>query len=182
MDVKNRYLNVPVVLIKGFLNDPRLTIQHIIAYCFFRDIAIRGIYESVEEMEIEFEVNIEGFGLCENSISELGNLLVDSIAEEKPYVGIHIERLIDFHANEFSEFDRVVFMAYLALKSIIQNQSYKRITIEYLFSRMEGNSKKIPLADLSPDISGWASRKKRTKIFTHLEIHYKLIRPFGNIR
>src|SRR5690606_6583260 len=131
--------------------------------------------------EIEFETDFEGFGLCEKSIADIGESMYDSIGDrEKPYVGIHLDTLIHFHTEETTEFDRIVFVAYLALKSIIQRQPYKRITYNYLFSRMDGHSMVVSVPELSPEILQWTTRKKRTRILNYLETNFKLIRPHGN--
>jgi hypothetical protein len=183
MEIEKRYLNVPVALLRGFVTNPKTTIRYILVYCVYKSIAIDREYGSVEEMEIEFETDFEGFGLCQKSIADLGEPLYDSLAQrEKPYVGIHIDRLILFYAYDSDEFDRVVFVAYVALKSILQNQAYKSVTVEYLFSRMDGYAMIVPIADISPEIWKWSTRKRRANIFDFLESHFQLIRPLGNTK
>src|SRR5690554_1678837 len=183
MEVEKRYLNVPVVFLKGLVSNPRLNIQCSLAYCIYKSIAIDRIYGSIEEMEKEYEIDIGGFDLCEKFIGELGETLYDSLGErEKPYVGIHIDRMVRFCAYNSDELERVTFVAYLALKSILQNQAYKSVTVEYLFSRMDGYSKKVPTTEISPEIWKWSSRKRRKTVFDLLESHYKLIRPYENTK
>ena len=183
MEVEKRYLNVPVALLKGLVSNPRLNIQCSLAYCIYKSIAIDRIYGSIEEMEKEYEIDIGGFDLCEKSIGELGETLYDSLGErEKLYVGIHIDRMVMFSAYDSDEVERVVFVAYLALKSILQNQAYKSVSVEYLFSRMDGHSKKVSPPEISPEIWKWSSRKRRKNIFDLLESHYMLIRPYENTR
>lgn len=59
-----------------------------------------------------------------------------------PNTSISNPMLFDFYKNEKTEFELVCFLAFCALKSIIQKQPYLKITNEYLLARMAGQARK----------------------------------------
>jgi hypothetical protein len=59
-----------------------------------------------------------------------------------PKTSITKKMLIDFNKNEKEEFEVVTFLAFAAIKSILQRQKCTKITNKYLLGRMAGNAKR----------------------------------------
>lgn len=183
-DVAKKYISVPIVLLEGFVRNPRLTVMNISLYCSYRasmtDYANKGDNWNGDDL-------IEAFSdldICVNSVQDLGGIIFKNLPKEKekPYVGVRIERLLEFYFDETEEIDRVAFLAFLALKSILQQQILKKITIQYMFSRMDGSPGLVEEDKISPEIKKWTSRKLFSKLMEYLELNYQLIRPQANVR
>ncbi|MBK6936360.1 MAG: hypothetical protein IPH18_05365 [Chitinophagaceae bacterium] len=69
-------------------------------------------------------------------------MLYKSLPPKSPKTSINTEMIFDCYKNEKSEFEIVAFLAFAAIRSILQKQSYSKITNEYLIGRMSGNSGK----------------------------------------
>ncbi len=107
-----------------------------------------------------------------------GKLLYDSIDEKAPKTSINKEMMFDFYKNKKSDFEIHCFLAFCALKSIIQKQVYKRTGYDYLFSRMSGNNKKGE--DLDPLLKRYTSRYQRNKLINELRLSWGLNYVAGN--
>lgn len=87
------------------------------------------------------------------------------------FCGIPIPWLISFLNDDKSDFECLQFLAYCAIRSILGRGLFdefapvpKRITWEFILSRMAGNDKRVPVEDLPPFIAAYAIRRKRDKL------------------
>lgn len=178
-----RYLDFPVSLLKGFLKDPFTAVQKIFMYCLYRDISVEECYRNLQTAEKELMIRVRDIDLCAKSIEDTGGELHREYGGDGvPYVGADVNRLMDVIHYEPESLNVAAFVAFLALKSILQNQAYKKVGIDYWFSRMDGFKKSVPRDQLSPEVAKWATRWKREKLTQHLEQYYRLIRPYGKHR
>lgn len=177
MDVKDRLLNFPIVLLKGFIEDHEKCLNDIFRYSVYKMVFSKdAIFDNLEEFIEEFD-----FPINENyipSIEKNGKILFDSCdGMNYARTGIHINTLSSFYKDR-NQFDVVCLLLFLALKSIVQKKPYANAKDALIFSRMAGYSKvegKIP-----ENIAYWmkTGSRKRTKVFTELEKSYKLVKAY----
>lgn len=87
------------------------------------------------------------------------------------FCGIPIPWLISFLNDDKSDFECLQFLAYCAIRSILGRGLFddcfpvpKRITWEFMLSRMAGNDSRVPVEYLPPFIAAYAIRRKRDKL------------------
>jgi len=175
MDDK-RYFNVPVQLLQGFMSNTRKCQQDIFDYAIYNH-AFNHISEGKELTRIRAALNYYGVKAGnENATLSNGEDLFNSIPEDSPKVGINKDVYFDFYKNEKTDFVKACFLAFLALKSIINKKAYCRITNAYLWARMDGKTHSVDnIEDLSPDIQRFANEYQMRKIKTELRNNWKLV-------
>jgi len=98
---------------------------------------------------------------------------MDAVANSrgKAFCGIPIEWLLSFRDDDKSDYECLQFLAYCAIRSILGRGLFedcfpvpKRITWEFILSRMAGNDKRVPVEDMPPFIAAYAIRRKRDKL------------------
>lgn len=165
------FLTFPIILLKDGINDIKECMDNAMDYCLY-DKYLRfqklhkysPIDDAVDSLGIKY-ANIK------KSIKD-GKILYDSIDEKSPKTSVNEEMIFDFYKNKKSEFEVVCFLAFSALKSIIQKQQCKRITNEYLLSRMSGNSKTGE--DIHPLLRRYTSRYQLNKVKIELQLNWGL--------
>lgn len=120
----------------------------------------------LEEMELTTNGhNKDLFSCC------LGYM--DAVADSrgKAFCGIPINWLLSFRDDDKSDYECLQFLAYCAIRSILGRGLFdefapvpKRITWEFILSRMAGNDKRVPVEGLPPFIAAYAIRRKRDKL------------------
>lgn len=98
---------------------------------------------------------------------------MDAVADSrgKAFCGIPIEWLLSFRDDDKSDYECLQFLAYCAIRSILGRGLFfesipvaKRITWEFILSRMAGNDKRVPVEDLPPFIAHYCKRRSRDKL------------------
>lgn len=98
---------------------------------------------------------------------------MDAVADSsgKAFCGVPINWLLSFRDDGKSDYECLQFLAYCAIRSILGRGLFfesipvaKRITWEFILSRMAGNDKRVPVEDLPPFIAAYAIRRKRDKL------------------
>ena len=87
------------------------------------------------------------------------------------FCGIPIPWLISFLNDDKSDFECLQFLAYCSIRSILGRGFFddchpvpKRITWEFILSRMAGYDKRVQVEDMPPFIATYAIRRKRDKL------------------
>ena len=111
------------------------------------------------------------------SAFDKGKLLFESLPDKSPKTSISIAMIFDFYKNEKTEFEIITFLAFAAIRSILQKQPYIKITNDYLIGRMSGNSGKGE--PINPLLTKYTSRYQLDKIKRELEINWGL-KLYGN--
>jgi hypothetical protein len=165
------YLTFPIILLKDGLRDIKKCISNVMDYCLYDEIirqkiaySYNPINDALNKLSIKF-VNV-------NDSIEIGQMIFDSIDLKAPKTSINLEMMFDFYKNKKSEFEIVCFLAFSALKSIIQKQKFKKITNEYLLSRMSGNSKSNE--EINTLLERYACRYQLNKIKDELQLNWGL--------
>jgi hypothetical protein len=99
-------------------------------------------------------------------------MLFDSIPEDSPKASIKRHLVSEYLEQSKSEFQIVCFLAFAAIKSIIQRQGVKKITKGYLLSRMAGYN---GVSETLPDwIKKYGVRHNMDKIKQELQLNWGL--------
>jgi hypothetical protein len=160
---KPKYLTFPIILLSDAMTDIKGSIDDVFDYCLYYQCQRLDDEDSIEEAS-----NILGINFCNaNKSYELGRTLFDSIETKAPKASIRTGMLFDFYKNKKEEFEVVCFLAFAAIRSIIQRQKYKKLTNQYLFSRMSGNSSSSE--DINPLLKKYLSRHQTDKIKKELQ-------------
>ena len=111
-----------------------------------------------------------------------GRTLYDSMPENSPKAGINLDTFWDYYKNGKTEFDKVCLLAYLAIRSVLQNQAYTKLTTPYLLSRMAGKTHSIAPEALPHDILKYNIDYRMRKIKTALRDGWGLITYSRHLR
>ncbi len=167
-----RYFNAPIQLYKGFVLDCDTCLFNIVRYACFE-------YTIKNDCTIKDAVNFYGINIGDNTKSnlqrafEIGKELHEKIPINSPMVGINKEVFFKYKSEDKTEFEKICLLAYLSIKSIVQNKSYCKIDNKFLLSRMDGNPSVIDLNKLSPEI------KKHSKEYQLVKIKNELIKSWN---
>ncbi len=140
------YLTFPMEILKDGIDNIRGCMDNAMNYCLYwnytkiesRTIQIADIKSAAKRMAITFP-NLKGS-------FEKGKKIYESIAPNTPKTSINKSIIFDFYLNNKTPFEVVCFLAFAAIRSILQKQACTKITNDYLLGRMAGNrSKDDPL-------------------------------------
>lgn len=163
-----QYLTFPIALFRES-NCIRDVIDYVFEYCLYEHCYSEGIdIDDLEEGE-------EYLGITFSDIKrsyKIGKMLFDSISHDAPRTSIRKEILFNFYKNEKSEFEIDCFLAFAAVRSIIQKDACKKITNAYLLSRMSGHAKKCD--QFHPRLKKYRTRYQIDKLKTELQINWGL--------
>lgn len=176
MEIEERFLNFPIVLLDGFLDNHIECLAKILEYSIFEMVhSEKAKFRSIDEFVEQYEFQIDS--KAHTIIKVTGKILYDSCyGMNYPWTGIHIETLERFF-QERTQFDLVCLLAFLAMKSIIQMKPFCNTKNDLLLSRMAGFAK--ARNDIPENITHWMScESRRKKVFTELEKHYKVVRAY----
>jgi len=169
---KQNYLTFPIILLKNGLKDIKKCLDNAMDYCLYDGYKRFENEDSDDPLEDAIDKVGIDFKDVEKSINHGMNIYY-SIDQKCPKTSIRLDMLFDFYFNKKTEFEVVCFLAFSALKSIIQKQVYKNIKNNYLLSRMSGNS--TTSEDIDPLLKHYASRYQLDKIKKELQLKWGLI-------
>lgn len=176
MKVSDRFLNFPIVLLQGFLEDHKRCLSKIVRYSVFEMVySDEARFESIDEFIEEFEFRINKDFIP--SIEKQGRELFDSCyGMNYPRTGIHIDTLDRFYMDR-TPFDLVCLLLFLALKSIVQKKPFCNAKNPLILARMAGFAKSEK--NIPENIIYWMNcESRRRKVFAEVEKHYKVVRAF----
>lgn len=117
--------------------------------------------------------NFYGITWANNNVAfENGKRIYKSLPPKSPKTSITRAMIFDFYNNDKSEFEIVVFLAFAAIRSILQKQPYSKITNDYLIGRMSGNSGKGQ--PVNPLLVKYTNRYQLDKIKIELQNNWGL--------
>lgn len=131
-----RFFNFPIELLRPAFNDMRKVCNNIIDYSVCKHSeSLNGS----QSQRIRDSMNFFSISLCNVSKTiENGRSLIALYGKKPVLTGISKDLLFDYYKNEKTDFEIVLLLAFLAIKSILGKKSYCRITSEFLLSRMAG--------------------------------------------
>lgn len=172
--IEERYLNVPINLLQGIFKDTTDAVKNIGFFCAYQHANDRISHEPIG-VAVTMAVKFFNFDTRYNEhILFYGKQLYeDWIKNNNPRGGIKLKIFANLEIKENSEFDKIIFCAIVALKSIIQRADFKKTTFDTLFARMAGfSSSKLAEGKIPDVIQKYMSRHYRTKIIKTLEDHW----------
>src|ERR1035437_2016288 len=135
-DVK--YLNAPIGLYKGFIDNSNKCLDNVFDYAIYQhSLKLTGT------QPVRFNTACEWYGVTSGNNSKSianGKELNESIHNKSPKVGISLKMFWEFFGSDKSEFEKVCLLAHLAIKSILKDKSYFKLTNNYWLARMDGKS------------------------------------------
>ena len=182
METNEKYFNVPVQLLEGFFVDSRKSLNNVLDYAIYEhskklDLKKPDIYELSPTDRIIAAAKDYNVTLSSNQTTlKNGKILFDSIPLNSPKVGVKHDHYWSFYKEDKEQFEKACFLAYLALRSIVQNKPYCKIDNNYLLSRMDGKTHAIKeAAELSPEIRHFANDYQAVKIKKALQRSWGLV-------
>jgi len=181
---QQRYFNFPIILLDGFMTNDTQVFNNIYNYSIFVQsisYAEKEGFDLTVNEDIEKAVDLSDlyFGVKtgdKEKVFNNGKYLFDRISNKAPKAGINKDVFFEYYFNEKSDFEKACLLAFLALKSIITNKTYCKVTNAYLWSRMDGKSKSITQIDeLSEDIKQFANRYQIEKFKNELVLNWNLV-------
>ncbi|WP_150452563.1 hypothetical protein [Arenibacter lacus] len=165
MSKEERYFNFPIQLLEGFMQDSHTVLNNIFDYAIYTH-TLRYTHDN--EINVQVSSACKFFGVTAgNAIKSYhnGEMLYSSIEPNSPMVGINKDMFFDYYKDDKNEFHKVCLLGFLALRSIIQDKRYIKITNNYLWARMDGKAKSIKSIDeLSAEIRKYANNYQTRKI------------------
>lgn len=161
------YLTFPVWLLRNGISDIRSSTSNIMDYCGY----VQACKETGSE-EHKMKKSGQNLGLTWGNwkrVYDSGKQLFVNTPPRPPMVSINEDIIFDFYINHKTEFEIVCFLAFAAIRSILQTKPYAKMTNEYLLARMAGytkakNEEPLPLA-----FSKYCNRYQLEKIKRELQ-------------
>lgn len=170
-----KYLNFPIQLLTGFITDTRKTLDNIVSYSVYENALKLEHGTELQKIKDSAEFYQMKLGSVKHSLDN-GKLLYNSVPNNSPKVGMNLSIWWDFYKNEKTEFDKVCLLGFLAIKSILGNKSYCKVTNLYLWARMDGKTNTIDeVSELSNEIRKYANRYQTENIKSELILNWHLI-------
>lgn len=146
-----KYFNFPIQLLKGFLTSPAECLDNISDYSlvrYARDTSGETTVQAISDVCGEFDINPQ----VAAKVRQNGLKLLRGIPERSPMVGLSLKLYWEYYENEKNDFEKVTLLAYLAMKSIIQNKAYQKLDNRFWYSRMDGNVTSCEPDQLSTEV------------------------------
>src|SRR5690606_35847291 len=139
----DRYFNFPVQFLEGYFDNPKDVLRNILDYALYahtlkyeHDSGYKSLITSAEKY---FSVQVGSKKLTYDN----GEDLFNSIPESCPKVGIRWPIFWDFYNNDKTDFEHACLLGFLAIKSILLNKPYCKVTNNYWWARMDGKAKSV---------------------------------------
>jgi len=104
-----------------------------------------------------------------------GGELIENEIVGYPKVGINTKTYWDFRDNYKSEFEKVSLLAFLAIKSILQQKAYCKIGNKFWLARMDGKASSCESEELSAAIGKYSNEYQLRKIKNSLVDNWNLV-------
>lgn len=170
------YFNFPIQMVEGLINSKEKFLNDIFDYAVYAHSM--KLVHGTGLKKIEAALNYFGVTSRSNEITlSNGKLLYGKFLRYKsPLVGIHKEMYFDFYKNEKTDFEIATLTAFLALKSIMGDKPYMRISNLFMLSRMDGKLKSVKnIKELSLSIRKYATEYYTKKLRNELHDNWGLV-------
>jgi len=190
MSRKEKYFNAPVQLLQGFMNDSFKCLDNFFDYSVYyyvlkhkdTNLDFERAYKMAEK---DLKIIERAYKMAEKDLKitcgriedtyKNGVKLFQKYQIGSVKVGINISLFFDFYKNKKTDFEKACFLAFTAIKSIMQSKPYCKITNLYLWARMDGKAKVVnDISELSPEIQFYANEYQTKKIKEELRNNWNL--------
>jgi len=171
---QTKYFNFPVVLLSDFMTNSNEVLDDIFDYAIYSHA--QSLHQGNEMERVKATCNFLGvtLGSFDKTLKN-GKTLFNSIGAKTPKVGISKTVFFDFYQNEKTEFEKVSLLAFLAIKSIVQNKPYCKVVNKYWLARMAGNSNSCEIMELPEWLKKYSNEYQTKKIKKELSINWGLV-------
>ena len=178
-DVK--YFNAPIVLYVGFMKDSNKCLNNVFDYAIYQhSLKLTGTQAE------RFKAACEWYGVNSGNNSKSianGKELNETISSKSPKVGLSLSMFWEFYGSDKSDFEKACLLAHLALKSILKDKPYFKLTNNYWLARIDGKCSSIKsLDELSEEIIKYSTEYQLTKIKKELRENWGLSYYGKNVR
>ncbi len=169
------YFNFPVQLLQNFMQDSKSILNDIIDYAIYEHF----LFETTGNKAERLKQCAQFFGITLGNSTEVynnGKELYEFYPRESksPKVGINRDILFDYYKNNKTEFENISLLGFLAIKSIVQNKAYCKVTLKYWLARMDGEVRSCEFEELSEPIHKYSSRYHYGKLKEELQLNWGL--------
>lgn len=167
---EQKYFNFPILLLQGFLINHKKCLNDIVDYGVYA-YCINNHIDDIEKAAKFFGIKLTD----KDKIIRTGKALYDHLPEGLPKVGISKDIFFDYYKNEKTEFEKVTLLAFLAIKSVLQNKTHCNVTNDFFIARMDGKRHKIKdFSELSPELQKYYKEYQFKKIKKELILGWGL--------
>jgi len=170
------YLTFPIILFKNASIDIKGAINEVYCYCLYYRCSGQDMPQSLEDSVKQIGIDFSD----SEAAYKHGRLLYESLNDNCPKASIAKEHLMDYYSNPKTDKEIMGFIAFVAIRSILQKQPYCKITNGYLLSRMAGNSKTGE--PLPPNVQKYLTRFHMDNLKYELKTKWKLKILGKNVR
>ncbi|MFL9845128.1 hypothetical protein [Flavobacterium rhizosphaerae] len=171
-----KYLNIPVQLLEGFLVDKQVVLNNICDYAIYaHSLKLEdGTEEECFASAADF-YKITYQKVIIKKRFKNAKELYDYLPENSPKVGLNLSRFWDYYKNHKKEFEIACLLAYLAIKSILGKKSYCKMDNKFLLARMDGKTHSCAFDELSDEVFKYANEYQTKKIKNALSDTWGLV-------
>lgn len=171
-----RYFNFPIQLLQGFLDDTPTALRNILQYSLYA----HAISLDCHDYDIETAMNVAAkfYNVTLKDFQttyDRGMELYDSLPQNSPKCGLNTSIYWDFRKNHKSDFDKVVLLAFLSIKSILGNKAFCKITNDFFVARMDGKIKTCEPFEISHSLKKYTTEYQLNKIKANLKLKWYLV-------
>ncbi len=171
---KAEFINIPIQLLSGFLDDSRRTTLDICHYSIYSHF----IKIDKGNLKEKYRNSCEWLDFPELDRDESlrrGRVLHERY-KNSPMTGIERYVFSEYCKIGKSDFDKACFLAFHALKSIVGEKTFQKIDNKLLWARMDGKTKTIKdVSELSEKMRFFAQEYQTLKMKRELQESWRLI-------
>lgn len=173
----NYIYNFPISMLSGFLNDSEKCLV---------DIGKFALYCRYIAKDNDIEDTLDGFGIIYNNVNVAlkgGKMLYQQYGSDGyPWTGISNDLYWTFCHKDRSDFDKATLLAFLAIKSLIGQKPYYKVTNQsVIFKRMAGY-KESEKFNIPKEIKKFTTRSRFDRIKLELKENWNVVIYANHVR
>jgi hypothetical protein len=164
-----RYFNFPIWFLRGSFTDMYKVCDDIMDYAIYKHSQKLNGNQRIKDSSDYFGITLGNIERTATNGEKLDRMTPDKAV----MTGMNKDLTFDFYKNSKTEFEKAVLLAYLAIKSILGQKSYCRITGDFLLCRMAGYGKKDE-AEIPEELEKYKKRWHIDRLKIDLKKNYGL--------
>jgi len=173
----DRFFTFPVCLLENGIEDIQKATYKIISYCLYVEARKNtGTGEEKMKKAIKyFKIPLKP-NFSYQTIYDEAEQIFNTIPARPPKTSVNVKIVKEFHHENKDEFEIVCFLAFAALRSILQKKPFVRITNDFFLARMAGHNKALKEdgEPLPESLKKYCNRYQIDKIKTELRNNWRL--------
>ncbi len=170
------FFNFPISMLSGFMTNSYLTLDAIFDFCIWKRYEKN---EDIDEVKKYFHVTIGNESKTLKNGKELSNKYGNNGC---PWTGIGGDLFWTYYKNDRSDFDKATLLAFLAIKSLIGQKPYYKVTNQsVIFKRMAGY-KESEKFNIPKEIKKFTTRSRFDRIKLELKEKWNVVIYANHVR